>query len=72
MKYRVIRTSLWDNGLPCSGATLEYVNGSFVHTITLNDLDALMAFVRENGKCIIFNSNPNLLPTIEIYDDYRE
>ena len=45
-------------------------------TIELSDLEALMQFVRDNGRVIIELDPvfpvPEGLPEIEIYDDYRE
>ena len=39
------------------------------------DIPNLLAFVAEHGHCILEAANPDtgkLLPSIEIYDDYRE
>lgn len=63
MKFNVTKTSDWN----------------FVGQIEVNTLEELMSFVDKNGPCILtspFDTKSSVekwrIPSIEIYDDYRE
>jgi len=77
MKFLVSRTSNYSGeSPPCSGAFSYGGEWPMRWTIELSDLEALMQFVRDNGRVIIELDPvfpvPEGLPEIEIYDDYRE
>jgi hypothetical protein len=77
MKFLVSRTSNYSGeSPPCSGAVFYGGEWPMRWTIELSDLEALMQFVRDNGRVIIELDPvfpvPEGLPEIEIYDDYRE
>lgn len=40
--------------------------------IEIKSLDDLMEFINKNGQCVVYQDDDDELPTIEIYDDYRE
>lgn len=61
MKFNVTKTSDW----------------KYHEQVSISTLEELMKFVDDNGEIIIIQHNPIMnvtgaLPTIEIYDDYRE
>lgn len=88
MKFIVSRTgqSSRDTSAPCEGAVREQITRRYLHSgelgerITeewvteIDDLVALMAFCDAHGECIIDSGSTysDNLPSIEIYDDYRE
>lgn len=61
MKFNVTRTSDWE----------------YREQVNINTLEELMKFADDNGEIIITPYNPVVnvtggLPSIEIYDDWRE
>ena len=63
MKFNVTRTSDWD----------------YLEQKEINTLEELMSFVETNGSCIVtaaFDTESSIdrwtIPSIEIYDDWRE
>ena len=76
MKFRVSRTSDWagDNE-PCKGSFVEEnTNYGTKWAIELADLDALIDLCKKEGYIIVKGECPATdgLPSLEIYDDYRE
>ena len=74
MKFEVFRSSnilptLTDKP-PCEGATLVSDVQFPYWTIEIESLEALIAFCEKNGKVVIEPDKP--LPTLEIYDTWRE
>lgn len=43
-----------------------------VYVVEINTLDDLIAFVKEHGTLVIDEPDLTGLPSLEIYDDYRE
>ena len=78
MKFRVIRTSDWMyKDAPCEGAVIDHVNkyGDNVWTIEIADLTALLDLCAKEVTSVVVSGPCGVsdnLPTIEIYDDYRE
>jgi hypothetical protein len=72
MKFLIERTSNNEYAKqPCPEAYAGYIDGDWV--VHIEDLDDLIDFVKRYGNIIISaESSYNTLPTIEIYDDYRE
>ena len=70
MKFYCERTSKFV-GQPCDEA--ERVN-DLTYTIEINSLEQLMDFIDRHGEVVVFPSEPDgrPLPTIEIYDTWRE
>ena len=71
MKFKVSRTSVWDDTPPCEECHAEYfleANESYDKQwfINFETLEELMAFVKKYGECVIRTGY------IEIYDDWRE
>lgn len=67
MKYKVTRTSEWDDRVqPCEGVVRVKVGDSTEWQIEINTLEELTAFIEKNGKVVLGNG------WMEIYDDYRE
>jgi hypothetical protein len=62
MKYRISRASDYSGNSPCPSAIKE--DGSYF--ITINTLEDLMKFVKENGEIVLDDES------IKIYDDYLE
>lgn len=76
MTFRITRTSdaYCDEKAPCKNAqfawSISYAN---IWEIEIKSLDDLMELISETNKgLIIFGPTETGLPTIEIYDDYRE
>jgi predicted RNA-binding protein associated with RNAse of E/G family len=74
MRFKISRTSGWDNDPPCKEAyTLpeEYNPKDHYHKwyIDINSLDELIKFVDKYGDIVVSTEND---PYIEIYDTYRE
>ena len=70
MKFYCERTSkIW--GRPCDEATQV---DEYTYTIEINSLEQLMSFVDRHGDVVIIppNDDNKKLPTIEIYDTWRE
>lgn len=78
MKFRVRRTSDWlCEDAPCEGAVIDHTDryGSNVWTIEVADLTALLDLCAKEVTSVVVSGPSeyiNNLPTIEIYDDYRE
>ena len=73
MEFRIERTSdLWSTKPPTRYAVFagEDRYGT-KYTIEINSLEELIDFVKEEGK-IIISSPSDIMPGIEIYDDFRE
>lgn len=81
MKFYVRRTSDWRlTNPPCDGAieekyVIENVYGEKIERtrffINIESLEELMGFISEQGEVVV-GTEYNDLPTIEIYDGYRE
>ena len=78
MKFKVVRTSSWEEKKPCRGAKEEeYIddNGKTQIGWFIN-IDSLEELIRLKNKCgdlILTNSiHNNKIDVIEIYDAYRE
>ena len=59
---------------PCAGAVQEGLTiwGELQWVIEVNDLESLMALVREVGCSGVVVCQEEAVPTLEIYDDWIE
>ena len=76
MKFRITRTSDWvRNDAPCDGAFLDGTtpHGEKKWAIEIPDLESLVK-LSDDCAIIVNTATPytDNLPSIEIYDDYRE
>jgi hypothetical protein len=73
MKFYIERTS--DYGAkPTADAVYVETDGDFgykMYTIEIRTLEELMKLIEKEGQ-IVISPNSKGLPTIEIYDDWRE
>lgn len=77
MKFRVTRTSLRGRDKPPTSDAHkigEDEYGQAVYEIEIASLEALVQFCRDEGTviCGAEKKTSRSMPTIEIYDDYRE
>lgn len=79
MKFYVYRTSHRKETPPCDGAYQELVSffdyePDMEWVVEIPNLEALIELVKKGGKEVIIDSNQSWcsLPSIEIYDSYRE
>ena len=73
MKFRIERSSNVLNTEPPTRYAVFAGEDKYgkQYTIEINSLEELIDFVKEEGK-IIISSPSEIMPGIEIYDDYRE
>ena len=73
MRFRITRTSDWKN-CPCREAVFNMETQEY--NIEINTLEELVAFAKKYGKLVFYDDNfygkEKDIPSIEIYDDYRE
>ena len=84
MKFQIKRTSKFPHEEPLKGTVQETINGQDIWTKDFNSLDDLMEWVenvlkkekfeeRYSLEGVIINYSPIVgLPTLELYDAYRE
>lgn len=74
MKFQVVRTSQWlsEKKSPCQEAIYDKEKEMWI--IEFNTLNDLLSFTKENGDYIVLSTptEDGEIPTVEIYDDYRE
>lgn len=79
MKFEISRTNVDSNEQPCSGAEPFWVGPppetegmvNKLWSIEIATLDDLLAFAKEYGGRLVISYNSEL-PSLEIYDGYRE
>ena len=73
MRFRITRTSDWKN-CPCREAVFNRETQEY--NIEINTLEELVAFAKKYGELVFKDDNlygkEKDIPSIEIYDDYRE
>ena len=73
MRFKITRTSDWEN-CPCRESVFNRETQEY--NIEINTLEDLVAFAKKYGKLIFMDNNfygeEKDIPSIEIYDDYRE
>ena len=77
MKFRVTRTSLRGRDKPPTSDAHKVGKDEFgeaIYEIEIISLEALLQFCRDEGEAIFYaeKSPSQSMPTIEIYDDFRE
>lgn len=83
MKFEISRVSEWHDKSPCEEAYSQEVeffayegepNPQTVWFIDINTLEELMAFCTKYGDLVLRPSTWRIadVPSLEIYDDYRE
>lgn len=74
MRFGITRTSDWEKNCPCKESVFNKETQEY--NIEINTLEELVAFARKYGKLVFTDDNfygeETDIPSIEIYDDYRE
>lgn len=72
MIFIITRTSLaFSESSPYDDAERHVIDGKVQWITNIQDLSALLLLIAEEGRVIIDITNDDI-PTLEIYDDYRE
>ena len=73
MRFSITRTSDWQN-CPCRESVFNRETQEY--NIEINTLEELVAFAKKYGDLVLKDDNDygkeKDIPSIEIYDDYRE